>query len=62
MTAWIEACSAALRKAASLGGLKGVLRPALYGCPQCGTARMVTSAMPLGKCPNCGTQMELLPR
>lgn len=61
MSSWLEICSAALKKAASVGALEGALVPALYGCPNCGTSRMIASATPLGTCPTCGTQLIVLP-
>ena len=60
MSAWIERCSEAMRLAAGAGRLSRVLVPALYGCADCGTARMISSATPLGRCDGCGAQLTVL--
>jgi len=55
MTSQIEAASRALymeRPAA--------LIPALFGCPDCGTAHMIASPAPLGTCPDCGSDLKVL--
>jgi DNA-directed RNA polymerase subunit RPC12/RpoP len=36
------------------------LHPALYGCPDCGTAYMIASPTPAGDCPDCGTLHQVL--
>ena len=36
------------------------LIPAMSGCPECGTARMITSPKPLGACDTCGTTIVVL--
>jgi hypothetical protein len=36
----------------------GSLRPALYGCPNCGVQRMITSPEPI-RCANCGALYTL---
>ena len=62
MTTMAEAgrASEALRKAAEGGGLEGSLLPAVFGCPYCRTARIVTSPLPFGRCGRCATQMTIL--
>ncbi|MBP2314911.1 hypothetical protein [Azospirillum soli] len=55
--AQIEAASRAL---AELNAAP--LTPALSGCPDCGTAHMITSPSPLGPCPDCGAELKVLSR
>lgn len=55
-----ERASAALRTAEAGGFLKGSLMPGMFGCPDCRTTRMVTSAQPSGRCDRCGAQMTIL--
>ena len=56
MTRQIEAAGRAL---ADTGHAPMV--PALGGCRDCGTLRMIASPAPLGACPDCGTDLEVLP-
>lgn len=52
--------SGALRRAADAGHLEGALVPAVFGCPYGHTVGIVTSPLPLGRCPECGTPQGVL--
>lgn len=53
MVSQIEAASRALHEAAA------PLMPALCGCPNCGTVRMISA--PVRSCSGCGAGLEVLP-
>lgn len=36
------------------------LVPATFGCPRCGTARIIASPAPPGACERCGSAMAVL--
>lgn len=41
------------------GRMEGALRPAMKGCPECGTRHMIASPS-LGICDDCGSPMEVV--
>ncbi len=49
--------SEAFRQSASL--MQGSLRPAMKGCPACGTMHMIASPE-LGTCVDCGADLKVL--
>jgi hypothetical protein len=49
--------SEALRQSADR--MQGSLRPAMKGCPECGTIHMI-AAPTLGTCVDCGSSMKVL--
>lgn len=61
MTNQILAASRALAEATRLGRTAPLI-PGMAGCARCGTMRMIMSPAPLGSCPACGTELNVLPR
>ena len=49
--------SEAFRESAGL--MQGSLRPAMKGCPDCGTRHMI-AAPALGICDDCGSSLQVL--
>jgi hypothetical protein len=43
----------------SAGQMQGSLRPAMKGCPECGTTHMIASPA-LGTCVDCGSELQVL--
>ena len=60
MMVQLARASEALRKADGADTLEGALTPGMFGCPDCRTAWIVASALPLGRCGRCGAQMKFL--
>lgn len=61
MLSQLETASRALREASDRPGTLQALLPALSGCPDCGTLRMIASPAPLGTCPGCGADLQVIP-
>jgi hypothetical protein len=60
MTFQIETASRALYEANRHGRSAIQLIPALSGCPNCRTVRMIASPATLGSCSDCGADLEVL--
>ena len=60
MTNQIEAASRALHEAHRSTRSAVPLIPAMSGCPDCRTMRMITCMAPLESCPDCGADQVVL--
>ncbi|HSK41608.1 MAG TPA: hypothetical protein VK943_17715 [Arenibaculum sp.] len=61
MTNQIKAASWALFETIRRARNAVPLIPAMSGCPDCRRMWMITSPAPLGPCPDCGVDLEVLP-
>lgn len=59
-TTQVTRASTALQPAAEDGRLGGTLIPAVFGCPYGHTLGIVTSPLPLGRCRQCDTRLDVL--
>ena len=58
---WISGRAEAEAARRTVGSRAPYLVPATFGCPSCGTVRIIASPAPLGTCDACGAQLAVLP-